>query len=154
MPQRRKRGNRSSQDTPQGSVAQCGTSLASRANIANLPREEVHKALNEQSAQPSKKKPLWCHLHCALPHEKDLDPERCSSSAKTREPLGNRRVAGSSRCHTEDTSESPISPGLASQGSVDETALEILNIPTALFPQLEGCNHPIESIAAEQVLHI
>jgi len=52
----------------------------------------------------------------------------------------------------EITSESPSSPdlsGLASQGSVDETAPELLNSQDALFPPLMDCTHPIESIAAQ-----
>jgi hypothetical protein len=51
----------------------------------------------------------------------------------------------------EITSESPSSPDLsdlASQGSVDETAPELLNSQDALFPPLMHCTHPIESIAA------
>ena len=48
-------------------------------------------------------------------------------------------------------SESPSSPdlsGMASQGSVDETAPELLNSQDALFPPLIHCTHPIETIAA------
>jgi len=51
----------------------------------------------------------------------------------------------------EITSESPSSPDLsdlASQGSVDETAPELLNSQDVLFPPLIHCTHPIESIAA------
>ena len=52
----------------------------------------------------------------------------------------------------EITSGSPGSPdlsGLASQGSVDETAPELLNSQDPLFPPLVHCTHPIESIAAQ-----
>jgi hypothetical protein len=47
------------------------------------------------------------------------------------------------------TSESsPDLSGLASQGSVTETATELLNSQDPLFPPLMDCTHPIESIAA------
>ena len=50
----------------------------------------------------------------------------------------------------EITSESQSSPdlsGLASQGSVKETATELLNSQDAFFPPLMNCSHPIECIA-------
>jgi hypothetical protein len=52
----------------------------------------------------------------------------------------------------EVTSESLSSPdlsGLASQGSVDETAPELLDSQDAFFPPMVHCTHPIESIAAQ-----
>jgi hypothetical protein len=48
-------------------------------------------------------------------------------------------------------SGSPSSPDvsdMASQGSVDETAPELLNSQDPFFPLLVDCTHPIESIAA------
>ena len=44
---------------------------------------------------------------------------------------------------------SPDVSGLASQGSVNETAPELLDSQEALFPPLVDCTHPIESIAAQ-----
>jgi hypothetical protein len=48
----------------------------------------------------------------------------------------------------EVTSESPSSSGLASQGSVDETAPELLKSQDALIPPLAYCTHPNKSIVA------
>jgi hypothetical protein len=49
---------------------------------------------------------------------------------------------------------SPDLSGMASQGSVDETATELLNSQDAFFPALMNCNHPIECVAPRLATHV
>jgi hypothetical protein len=49
---------------------------------------------------------------------------------------------------------SPDLSGLASQGSVEETATELLNSQDAFFPPLINCNHPIECVAPRLTTHV
>lgn len=49
---------------------------------------------------------------------------------------------------------SPDLTGVTSQGSVEETATELLNSQDAFFPALINCNHPIECVAPRLTTHV
>jgi hypothetical protein len=52
------------------------------------------------------------------------------------------------------TQGSPDLTDVASQGSVEETATELLNSQDAFFPALINCNHPIECVAPRLTTHV
>ncbi|KDR08759.1 Telomere-associated protein RIF1 [Zootermopsis nevadensis] len=60
--------------------------------------------------------------------------------------------------YAEETSpqsqSSPDLTGVTSQGSVEETATELLNSQDAFFPALINCNHPIECVAPRLTTHV